>query len=305
MSIDSDFDDDDEGTAVLSLEGMSFPTAHVGTPFLIILAGDGVGRMLRVDEELTVGRSPKASVVFTGEGVSRYHARFFRKGDTTFVEDLGSTNGTFVNGARLTAPMALTDGDKIQIGASFLLKFSLQDALEQSFQQELYEAALRDPLTQVYNRRALTDRLETELSHVARHGSTLTLLLLDLDHFKRVNDTFGHLAGDHVLRTFASLVSGMIRREDFFARYGGEEFALVGRSMNVDEAQVLAERIRATVANTPIVFDSRLIAITVSVGIAGTWPGCTMSELVGAADAALYATKHGGRDRVVTYHASR
>jgi hypothetical protein len=152
----SNFDDDDEGTAVLSIGDLSPPAARVATPFLILLAGDEAGKMLRIEEELTIGRSPKSTVVFTGDGVSRYHARFFRQGAATLVEDLGSTNGTLVNGIRLTGPVALSDGDKIQIGASFLLKFSLQDALEQSFQQQLYEAALRDPLTKVYNRRAIT-----------------------------------------------------------------------------------------------------------------------------------------------------
>jgi len=301
----SNFDDDDEGTAVLSLEGVSFPAARVATPFLIILAGDEAGKMLRVDQELTVGRSSKSTVVFTGDGISRYHARFFRQGDTTFVEDLGSTNGTFVNGVRLSMPVALSDGDKIQIGASFLLKFSLQDALEQSFQQQLYEAALRDPLTKVYNRRALTDRLETELSHVARHASELALMLLDLDHFKRVNDTFGHLAGDHVLRSFAALVSQMTRREDFFARYGGEEFAILGRTMNLEQAQLLGERIRVAVAGQPVVFEGRAIEVTVSIGVAPAWPGCMLAELVGAADAALYAAKNGGRNRVVAYTVAR
>ena len=305
MASGGNFDDDDEGTAVLSIGDLSPPAARVATPFLILLAGDEAGKMLRIDEELTIGRSPKSTVVFTGDGVSRYHARFFRQGAATLVEDLGSTNGTLVNGVRLTGPVPLSDGDKIQIGASFLLKFSLQDALEQSFQQQLYEAALRDPLTKVYNRRAMTDRLETELSHVARHGSPLAVMLFDLDHFKRVNDTFGHLAGDHVLRTFAALVSTMTRREDFFARYGGEEFAMIGRSTTLEHPTQHREPIRAATAREPVSFEGRAIPITVSIGVAAAWPGCTMAEILGAADAALYAAKNGGRNRVVAYTAAR
>src|SRR5690606_1374819 len=144
--------------------------------------------------EVLVGRSSQAGMRLTGQGVSRLHARFFRDGDATFVEDLGSTNGTLVNGVRLTGPTALRDGDKIQIGASLLIKFSRQDALGRSFQEQLCEAALRDPRTKVFNRRAFNERLETELSHLTRHGTELALRLFDLDHFKRINDTFGHLA---------------------------------------------------------------------------------------------------------------
>ena len=149
------------------------------------------------------------------------------------------------------------------------------------------------------------DRLETELSHVARHGSPLAVMLFDLDHFKRVNDTFGHLAGDHVLRTFAALVTSMTRREDFFARYGGEEFAMIGRSTTLEHATLLGERIRTATAREPMSFEGHTIPVTVSIGVAAAWPGCTMPEILGAADAALYAAKNGGRNRVIAYTAAR
>ncbi len=299
----SDDDDDDpgEGTAVLSLASLGLPARSAATPFLILLAGEDAGKMVRVETEVLIGRSPKAGLRLTGEGVSRLHARFVRREDGTYVEDLGSTNGTLVNGVRLTGPAVLRDGDKIQIGASFLIKFSLQDALEQSFQQQLYEAALRDPLTKAFNRRALNERLETELAHLTRHGGELAVMLFDLDHFKRVNDTFGHLAGDHVLRTFAHLVSTMTRREDFFARYGGEEFVMLCRSTPLDHAKALAERIRVAVERERVVYSERVIPVTVSIGIASAWPRCTSAEVIGVADAALYAAKNAGRNQVVAY----
>ncbi|MCZ7677272.1 MAG: GGDEF domain-containing protein [Sandaracinaceae bacterium] len=303
MSGASDDDDDDpgEGTAVLSLASLGLPPRSAATPFLILLAGEDAGKMVRVETEVLIGRSPKAGLRLTGEGVSRLHARFVRREDGTYVEDLGSTNGTLVNGVRLTGPAVLRDGDKIQIGASFLIKFSLQDALEQSFQQQLYEAALRDPLTKAFNRRALNERLETELAHLTRHGTELAVTLFDLDHFKRVNDTFGHLAGDHVLRTFAHLVSSMTRREDFFARYGGEEFVMLCRSTPLDHAKALAERIRVAVERERVVYSERVIPVTVSIGIASAWPRCTSAEVIGVADAALYAAKNAGRNQVVAY----
>ncbi len=293
-----DDDDDYEGTAVVSLSSMGIgPKA--ATPFLILLVGEEAGKMIRVEEEVTIGRSPKATLRLTGNGVSRLHARFFRRDNGTYVEDLGSTNGTFVNTERLDGPKMLKDGDKIQIGASFLLKFSLQDALEESFQQQLYEAALRDPLTKIYNRRAFEDRLETEVSHFNRHGSQLTVMMFDLDHFKNINDSFGHLAGDQVLRAFAGLVSGMIRREDFLARYGGEEFVMVCRSTDLPNATKLAERIRAKLEAEPIAFEGRKIPVTVSIGVASAWSGCLPAEVLALADASLYEAKKGGRNTVV------
>jgi two-component system cell cycle response regulator len=295
-------DDDDEGTAVLSLAQMGVSRASSkATPFLILLAGDEAGRMVRLQEEITIGRSPKATMRLTGDGVSRLHARLYRNGDITFIEDLGSTNGTLVNGNRLSSPAVLSDGDKIQIGPSFLLKFSLQDDVEQSFQQQLYEAALRDPLTKVYNRRALTDRLETELSHLTRHGGELTVMLFDLDRFKTINDTYGHLAGDHVLRVFSGIVLAMTRREDFFARYGGEEFVMLCRSTSLEHASLLGERIRATVERERFMFEDKHIPVTVSIGISSAWARCTTSEVIAVADAALYAAKNVGRNAVVSY----
>jgi two-component system cell cycle response regulator len=301
MSGGSDFDDD-EGTAVLSLPQMAFPSRHSGaTPFLILLAGDEAGRMVRVQEEITIGRSHKATMQVKGDGVSRLHARIFRADGATYVEDLGSTNGTLVNGVKLERPTVLNDGDKIQVGPTFLLKFSMQDAVEQNFQQQLYEAALRDPLTKAYNRRALTDRLETELSHLTRHGGDLAVMMFDLDHFKKVNDTWGHLAGDHVLKSFANVVFGMIRREDFFARYGGEEFVMLCRSTTLEQASLLGERIRASLERERVVFDGNHIPTTVSIGISSAWARCTTQEVLGIADAALYAAKNVGRNAVVSY----
>ncbi len=294
-------EDDDEGTAVLSAASLGLPPRAAITPFLIMLAGDEAGKMVRLDDEITIGRSPKAFLRLTGDGVSRLHARFFRRNEVTYVEDLGSTNGTFVNGVRVEAPVALSDGDKIQIGASFLLKFSLQDALEQSFQQQLYEAALRDPLTKVFNRRALTDRLETELAHVTRHQTQLAVMIFDLDHFKTINDTFGHLAGDHVLRTFASLVQGMTRREDFFARYGGEEFVMLCRTTTLEQGRQLGERIRSAVERERIAFEGRHVPLTVSIGVASASPRATPAEVLGVADAALYSAKKAGRNTVVAF----
>ena len=199
---DSDFpdidedEDEEEGTAILSSKGLQLPASRrEAQPFLVLLAGDAAGRMVKIADETVIGRSPRATVQLRGEGVSRFHAKLYRRGSETFLEDLGSTNGTQVNGERIRGAVRLSDGDTIQIGAAFLLKFSLQDELERQFQQQLFEAALRDPLTGAHNRRALMERVASDLAHAARHGDPYAVVLLDLDHFKQVNDQHGHQIG--------------------------------------------------------------------------------------------------------------
>jgi len=297
-----DDEEDDEGTVTLHLSELAKARPQrVQRPFLIVFAGGTAGRMLQVGRELTIGRAPDQMLRLQGEGVSRRHARLFRDGDDhVWVEDLGSTNGTLVNGAKLTAPRALQDGDQIQVGVNMLLKFSLQDEAQARFQQELYEAALRDPLTNAYNRRVFRERLEQDLSHALRHGEDLALLLFDLDHFKSVNDTYGHLAGDKVLVEFAELVLEGVRREDLFARYGGEEFAMACRSTTLVSAAGLAERIRAHVAEKQFTFDGQHIPVSVSIGVSSIRAGDTAETLIDRADKALYRAKRDGRNRVVT-----
>ncbi|MBX3272527.1 MAG: GGDEF domain-containing protein [Sandaracinaceae bacterium] len=303
MGSDDDDDWEDEGTVQLDLRTVA---AAVGAakanaqPYLIVYAGDAVGRTMRVGEELTIGRSPSADLQLHGDGVSRMHARLRKVEGRVHVEDLGSTNGTLVNGLRVTEPRALSDGDQIQVGVNLLLKFSLQDEAQARFQEELYEAALRDPLTKLYNRRALDDRLDADLSHARRHGTPLSVLLLDLDYFKVVNDTYGHLGGDYVLATFAELAQAMVRREDLFARYGGEEFAILCRSTSLAHAASLGERIRAATAAARFVHDGRVIPVSVSVGVAAARADDTVEALVERADRALYRAKQEGRNRVVT-----
>src|SRR5205085_10444895 len=142
-----------------------------------------------------------------------------------WVEDLQSRNGTFVNGTRITVVVELKDGDKIQLGRASVLRFGFHDDLDESFHENLLSSALRDGLTKLFNKRYLMDRLDSELKFALRHQTTLSLLLLDLDHFKKINDTRGHLAGDMVLANVAGNLAKAVRNEDVVARYGGEEMA--------------------------------------------------------------------------------
>lgn len=292
-------DEEEEGTVQLQISQVASALAHAQQPFLIVYAGGAAGRMVRVGNELTIGRSRRAVLQLNGEGVSRIHARLYRSGDETYIEDMGSTNGTLVNGDKVIGAQALVDGDQIQVGVNLLLKFSLQDEAQAQFQEELYEAALRDPLTKIYNRRVLVERLEEDLSHAKRHVAALTLLLFDLDHFKVVNDTYGHLAGDQVLVDFTEMVLATVRREDMFARYGGEEFAMACRSTDLAAAAGLAERIRVEVAARRFEFDGQHIPVSVSIGVAQATAEDSVESLIERADKHLYQAKRNGRNQVV------
>lgn len=269
---------------------------------LVVLAGPRVGTLVRVDDgELTIGRSLRAELSLDDDGVSRRHARIGRDDDGAWVEDLGSRNGTFVNGVRVTGRVRLADGDKVHIGRGSILKFTFHDALDDSFQARMIESALRDPLTRLYNKRYFAERLDAELRFAHRHGTEVAVLMIDVDHFKQVNDRRGHLAGDEVLAAVALTLARGVRNEDVVARHGGEEFVVLLRATAPDAAELLAERLRKKVEDLAVPCDGGPpVRVTISIGVAGfPAPGVlTAGDLVGAADRALYAAKDAGRNRV-------
>jgi diguanylate cyclase (GGDEF)-like protein len=256
-------------------------------------------------KELVIGRSKQAAIRLDDEGISRRHAKLVCEGSTVLIEDLESTNGTFVNGHEVTAQQALTDGDKITLGSVTILKFTYSDDLDEKFQRRMFEAALRDGLTAAYNNRYFAERLDKELAFAQRHKAALSLIMLDVDHFKSVNDTFGHPAGDAVLISLAKLALDTLRKEDVFARYGGEEFAVICRGVDVKSATIVAERLRELVEARRFAHEGREVRVTVSVGVAGypETPVDTPAALIAAADDALYEAKLGGRNRVVVKQA--
>lgn len=274
---------------------------------LIVLVGSNVGEMYRLEgEETVLGRGNNATIRLNDDGISRRHARLFQAGRDVLIEDLQSSNGTTVNGETVSR-RTLQDGDKIRLGSTTVLKFTYQDPVDENFQQQMYDAALRDGLTKSYNRKYFLDRLETEIAYARRHSEHLSLLMMDLDFFKRINDNFGHLAGDFVLARFAKLASSTLRAEDIFARYGGEEFALICRGVQLGNAGLLGERIRASVEATPFEVDGRRLPVTISVGVAA-YPEInaeTAVQLIGAADEALYEAKRTGRNRVLLKYGAR
>jgi diguanylate cyclase (GGDEF)-like protein len=268
---------------------------------LTVLTGMEAGQVYSLAETgCTIGREPGVEIVVDDQAVSRKHARILPMAGGFFIEDLQSTNGTFVSGTRV-ARVELSPGDRIQLGPNLVVRYTLIDGTEEALQRRLYESSTRDPLTGAFNRAYLGERLLAETSHARRHKSELTLLMIDLDAFKRVNDEHGHLAGDAVLQAVAQLLLHVVRVEDVLARYGGEEFVVLLRATTLDGAARLAERLRAAVSKERVAVDGKELSVTVSIGAAALSElpadqGAT--ELLAVADARLYRAKIAGRNRV-------
>jgi len=250
--------------------------------------------------ELRIGRHPTSSLILDDEGISRSHARITRRGNAFIIEDLKSSNGTYVNGLRIeTAEIA--DGALIQLGPRVKFRFSVVDAHQERILRQLYESSVRDALTGLFNRAFFLERLAGELAYSNRHGAETSLMLIDIDHFKKINDTFGHPGGDAVLRTLAQTVRKVLRVEDIFARYGGEEFIVLLRGIAIEGATRAAERLRRAVLGSPTEYEGRVIDCTVSIGCASL--SCserTAEALIATADRRLYGAKRSGRNRVVS-----
>jgi diguanylate cyclase (GGDEF)-like protein len=268
--------------------------------YVVVLQGTNVGEMHKIEgPEVVIGRAASATVRLNDDGISRRHCRILSIGGQVIIEDLGSANGTVVNG-EIIQQHALKEGDKVRLGANTMLKFTYQDKLDETFQQQMLDAALRDGLTRAYNKKFFQDRLDTEFAYARRHKSMLSLVMFDVDYFKRVNDNYGHLAGDAVLVHLARLTQSTIRTEDVLARYGGEEFAIVCRGIALLNAGVLGERLRARVEQEHFDYQGTRLPVTISVGVAALPEAnaSVPSELIRDADSALYEAKRSGRNRV-------
>jgi two-component system, cell cycle response regulator len=267
---------------------------------LTVLTGMNAGQVFSLNEpEVVIGRGESAKVWLEDGGVSRAHARIVREGGRYYVEDLGSTNKTFLRGNAI-AREQLQSGDRIQVGPHMVVAFAIIDNVEEELRHRLYEASTRDGLTRVYNRQFLLERLRAEIAYARRHNTKLSVVMLDLDSFKSLNDTYGHLVGDNVLRTVAQRLTRLLRVEDILARYGGEEFVVLARGTSKSAATKLAERIRAAIETQT--FEKDGLNVTASLGLS------SLSELTGTqtevdllelADKRLYVAKDGGRNRVV------
>jgi two-component system, cell cycle response regulator len=271
--------------------------------FVVVLSGDRMGEMFSLkDDRTTIGRGLQTDVRINDEGISRTHAVVEGESGLYYLSDAGSTNGTFANGKKVDRYM-LREGDRIQIGASSVLKFTYHDDLDEDLQRSLYESALRDRLTGIFNRGYFDNRLESDVAFALRHGKPLSLVLLDLDDFERVNEEFGHPSGDELLAALAERLASTTRSEDIFARFGGEEFALICRDVDALRAARAAYRISDTVVGRPFEVGGRKVTVTVSIGVAdlGMLVEPKADALVEAATAALFVAKRNGKNRVEIY----
>jgi diguanylate cyclase (GGDEF)-like protein len=293
----------DPTTRILDEPGL--PEGARGAPAsLVAIYGGELGRRYQLggaeSTVVEIGRALTNTIVIEADSVSRQHARLYPEGDGHFVEDLGSTNCTLVNGERIEGPRKLEHGDLIKIGG-VVLRFLCGDDLESRYHEEIYRLTIVDGLTQVHNRRYFDDFLEREVARCGRSGAALSLILLDLDRFKEINDGFGHLFGDRLLREVAGLVQAHVRREQLLARLGGDEFALVLPDTGSEGAVAVAERVRERIAAYSFLkaSDGLDIHLTASVGVA-TLPDVAASadELIKAADTAMYRVKEKGKDGV-------
>ncbi len=274
--------------------------------YLTVLNGTFVGRTYRlVNGRLMLGRAPDCDVVLDDDGVSRRHALFVVDSDgKVTLEDLGSTNGSLVNGVAQTV-VELHGGERLSFGSDTLFKFEFRDSIEERYATHLYESATQDHLTGVYNERFLRDQLRVEFAWHKRHQRPLAVIFLDVDRFKYINDRYGHLSGDRILRKIAERCQQLARAEDVFARYGGEEFVCLLRDTPLSEAADLAERMRACVATQQFRFgdaaNPQATNVTISAGVAEIRSGLELPEqLLALADERLYLAKKLGRNRVVS-----
>jgi two-component system, cell cycle response regulator len=276
--------------------------------YLIVVGGGIPGTMHPLDERGTsLGRSVENSLQLNDITVSRRHALVsIDSRGVIRIKDDGSTNGTFLNGQRIPAhsPRPLDDGDRIQLGTSVVLKLVRLDPSEERFQREMFERTVRDCLTGLYNRAYFHEQVSALAERYAAHGIGLAILMIDVDHFKRVNDGYGHDAGDGVLKEVAAVIRESTRAEDLIARYGGEEFVVALPVSSPVLAIDRADRIRRNLAGRAVSVGSELIHITASIGLAFSPPGRSRHEraLIMRADQALYQAKAEGRNCVVFGH---
>lgn len=300
----SDFDDDDEGdkTSIRPLSDLmgAVQNETPQIPYVLVMSGSLKGKMFKLTPgEMLVGRSPDCDIMLEDDGVSRKHARLVcRQDGRIHLLDLGSTNGTWVEGAKVDL-QELQDGDRIQIGSATILKYGLDD----STLENLYDDATRDGLTGVFNKRYFLDTLKREFAWHRRHDHPLALAFSDIDHFKKINDTFGHQAGDYCLKKLSEVAAAVCRSEDIFARYGGEEFAFILRQTTSKDGTTFAERLRGAIENTKFVFNGDdgpvQIPVTISIGVGELTPNVgDEAELIEKADKYLYKAKQNGRNRV-------
>jgi diguanylate cyclase (GGDEF)-like protein len=306
MAHDEDTKDLSDKTSVLQSDTFKLRLAQAGQapPSIVLLVGpaNSVGRQWPLeDTDRIIGRAPTAHIFVDDKSVSKFHSKLVMAGGDVSVIDLESTNKTVVNGRQIQplVPHKLQNNDQIKVG-NIIFKFLERGNVETVASAQTFDRALTDALTGIANRGALQAKGPELFKRAELLGITFTLIALDLDKFKVVNDTYGHAAGDYVLQETSKVIRDkLIRGNDFFARAGGEEFALILLGSPQKQAEEVGERIRATIEAHQFVFEGKRIPVTMSIGIAFKGPKDESWEFIyERADKALYHSKNSGRNRV-------
>jgi two-component system, cell cycle response regulator len=247
---------------------------------------------------VAVGRGRDNDIILPSDSVSRRHARFERRADGFYLFDLNSTNGTFVNDEpQRVTERRLRRGDQVSVGDT-IFKFLSGSDVESQYHDIVFRMAITDGLTNLANRKQLDTLLSEELPRAQRHSRHLSLLMIDIDYFKKINDGYGHLTGDSVLRGLAATLQKRLRPNDKLARYGGEEFCVILPETSLSSAVRIGDELRALIANHAFVAEGQEVRVTISIGAAAAGPMTTVDQLYKAADEKLYQAKHSGRNRV-------
>ena len=304
MSDDSNREDRTEKTVVASETTLNRKIASSnGAPVLIVLIGPSgyQGKQWALQDNFVIGRAVESQIFIDDGSVSRAHAKIEFRGSEIVIVDLGSTNKTVVNGNSLAplAPLVLKNNDQVKTG-NVVFKFLEKGNIEAMAQAELFEKANRDALTGAYSKGALLERGPEVIKRSETLGEPLSVIVFDIDHFKKINDTYGHPGGDYVLRELCRIISTKLTRaNDFFALYGGEEFVLILVGTPISAAIDISERIRKTIQDSDFVFEGKKVLVNVSVGVASRKVDeVSWDVLFDRADKALYSSKQNGRNRV-------
>jgi two-component system cell cycle response regulator len=291
----------DEKTRVTQVVQAPPPDQTPGNDCVVVIYASEPGllgkRYVLDKSPLRIGRGGDNHIVLDGDSVSRRHSHFERRSNGWFIVDDGSTNGTFLNEEQIKREAGLNNGDRVKVGPTILKYLSGLDA-EAKYHEEIYRMTIVDGLTQIHNKRYLFEALDKELIRARRYDRQLSLLIFDIDYFKNINDQYGHLAGDYVLRELARIVQERIRRDEVFARYGGEEFVIALPETSLQGAVTLAENLRARVETHGFSFQGERIPVTISIGCAVLGEEKGAADLIQLADDKLYEAKRGGRNRV-------
>ncbi|MFH1132437.1 MAG: GGDEF domain-containing protein [Pseudomonadota bacterium] len=291
-----------ENTDKTRITAVKPPSVRSSSACLVLIypPGPQMGRRFPLDKTTVfIGRGDICDIVVDQDSVSRKHARIQIRSKSIEVADLESTNGTYVNEESITK-RKLVSGDLIQIGST-IFKFLFGGNVETSYHEAIYRMTIIDGLTGAHNKRYLMEYLERELARCIRYKRPLSLVMFDLDHFKKINDEHGHLSGDHILRELTRRLQTRIRKEELLARYGGEEFLVVLPEAGHKGSMEFAEQIRQMASQDPFEFEGDIIPLTISVGVV-TLDGSEdtqVNDYIKRADENLYRAKHAGRNCVV------